>query len=122
MENLTVYLDQLTLTDLAKWQPAENLTDITLFWSNGPFFKEVIPVFKRWGQLRRLTLQNHQNISGRPLELLGDFIMAMKHLSHLHLVIRYDYSNDGPLEILRDKLNEFILPQRPNFKLVISKY
>ncbi len=55
-------------------------------------------------------------------ELLRDFVMTMKHLSHLHIVPSYDRSNYGQLEILRDKINELILPQRPNFKFDISGY
>ena len=47
--------------------------------------------------------------------------MAMKHLSYLHIVpLFYGRSNDNQLKILRDKVNELILPRRPNFKFDIS--
>ena len=42
--------------------------------------------------------------------------METKNLSYLCF---YDRSNDGQLEILRDKVNELILPRRPNFKFDI---
>ena len=78
------------------------ITDImTLCWDEGRSMTRVLPVLKRWRHLRRFRIQ---------------------HLSHLLIVPNCNHSNHGQLEILRDKLNEFILPQRPNFKLVISKY
>jgi hypothetical protein len=100
------------------------MTDITLCWGwrNRLPLKEVLPVLKRWRQLRRLTFTGlvKIEISVPPFEVLIDFIMAMKHLSHLHIVPGYDHSN-GQLEILRDKVNELILPRRPNFKFDISR-
>jgi hypothetical protein len=119
VEILRMHISDLTLGDLAELEPTENMTDITLLWVKGPTLKDfkVLPVLKTWRQLRRLTLQNNQNISGRPFELLSEFIMEVKHLSHLRIDIRYDYSNDGQLKVLRDKVNEFILPLRPSFKL-----
>ena len=47
--------------------------------------------------------------------------MTMKHFSHLHIVPDYDDCNYGQLEILRDQVNEMILPLRPNFKFDISR-
>ena len=41
-------------------------------------------------------------------------LLWMKHLSYLHIVTKYDRSNYGQLEILRDKANEFI---RSEFEL-----
>ena len=110
----------LTLWDVTKLEPAENTTDLTLLWMNRPYIEEVLPVLKRWQQLHRLTLRNKQNKSVPQLELLGDFIMEMKHLSYLHIAPHFDDPNGGQLEILRDKVNEMILPQRPNFKFDIS--
>ena len=111
----------LTLWDVTKLEPAENTTDLTLLWMNRPYIEEVLPVLKRWQQLHRLTLRNKQNKSVPQLELLGDFIMEMKHLSYLHIAPHFDDPNGGQLEILRDKVNEMILPQRPNFKFDISR-
>ena len=69
----------------------------------------------------RLTVWNYENISVLPLEVLGDVIMTMKHFSHLHIVPDYDDCNHGQLEILRDQVNELILPLRPNFKFDIFR-
>ena len=123
MEILRMRVTWLVETDLAELEPAENMTDVTLIWWSGPSIEEVLPVLKRWHQLHRLTL-NNQDKSVPQLELLGDFIMEMKHLSYLHIPPHFDPfsldSNRGQLEILRDKVNEMILPQRPNFKFDIS--
>ena len=89
----------LTLGDLTELEPAENTTDFTLFWENHPSIEEVLSVLKRWQQLHRLTLWNNLNKSVPQLELLGDFIMEMKHLSHLHIAPDYGDSNYGQLEI-----------------------
>ena len=119
MEKLQMQVTYLTLSDLAELEPAENITDITLFWVEGPSLEECLPVLKRWRHLRRLTLRNYLKKLVPPFEVLSDFIMEMEHLSHLHVTPRYDRSNYGQLEILRDKVNELISPQRPNFKFDI---
>ena len=125
MEILRMRVTWLVETDLAELEPAENMTDVTLIWWSGPSIEEVLSVLKRWHQLHRLTL-NNQDKSVPQLELLGDFIMEMKHLSYLHIPPHFDPfsldSNRGQLEILRDKVNEMILPRRPNFKFDISHY
>ena len=110
----------LVETDLAELEPAENMTDVTLIWWSGPSIEEVLSVLKRWHQLHRLTLSN-QDKSVPQLEILGDFVMGMKHLSHLHIGPDYDDANYGQLEMLRGKVNEMILPRRPNFKFDISR-
>ena len=100
----------LTLGDLTELELAENITDITLCWFGElPCIKEVFPVLKGWRQLHRLTLRNHnyninhRNLTCPPFEVLSDFIMAMKHLSYLHIVPRfYGRSNDNQLKLLRD--------------------
>ena len=121
-----MYVHCLVLRDLAELEPAENVPDITLCWFKGPCIKDVFPVLKRWRQLRRLTLNNYymsyrkRNDTCPPFEALGDFILGMNHLSHLHIVPECDGSNYGQLEILRDKVKELILPRRPNFKFNIS--
>jgi hypothetical protein len=124
-----VYVDSLTLEDLAELEPAENMTDVALGWNNGPTIDDVIPILKRWRQLRRLTFPDCNEtkmktkkpvrLIERLIEVLSDFIMEMEHLSHLHIAPNYDRSNCDQLKILRDKVNEFILPRRPNFKFDI---
>ena len=124
MEILRMNVIFLTLRNLTELEPAENTTDFTLVWEIGPSIEKVLSVLKRllkrWQQLHQLTLWNTFNKSVPQLELLGDFIMEMKHLSHLHIAPEFDSSNYGKLEILRDKVNELILPRRPNFKFDIS--
>jgi hypothetical protein len=113
----------LTLGDLAELEPAETMTDITLRWDIGPSIEEALPIVKRWRHLRRLTFSFSlpEGILVPPLKVLSDFILEMKHLSHLHIAPhRYPSTGYGQLEILRDKVNEFILPRRPNFTFDIS--
>ena len=119
MEILRMRVTWLVETDLAELEPAENMTDVTLIWWSGPSIEEVLSVLKRWQQLHRLTLWNNLNKSVPQLELLGDFIMEMKHLTYLHLVPNNDRSNCFQLETLRDKINDLVLPGRPNFKFDI---
>jgi hypothetical protein len=97
------------------------MTDVTLRWCEGPHITKVLKVLKRWRKLRRLKIANYRNSLNNffpPLEVLSDFILGMKHLSHLHIASYYD--DGGQLEIVRDKVNELILPRRPNFKFDIS--
>jgi hypothetical protein len=118
-------VDNLILRDLEELEPADTMTDVTLFWFRGPHIEKVFPVLERWRNLNRLTLRGlfdiFEQISVSPLEVLSDFIMGMKNLSYLHIVPKYDGSNNGLLKKLRDKLNESILPLRPNFKFDISR-
>jgi hypothetical protein len=109
---------RLVLRDLAELEPAENKTDVTLCWQEGPYMKEVLPVLKRWRNLTRLTLMDRvrRETSFPPLEVLSDFILGMNQLSYLHIIPDYHYSDFEKLRILRDKINEMILPRRPNFK------
>jgi len=116
-----MYISEFTPRDLAEWELAENITDVTLhWWGNGPSIGEVLPMLKRWRQVRRLTLGKYRNTSVPPLEVLSDFITEMKLLSYLHIVQGYDRSNCDEQEILRDEVNELILPLRPNFTFDIS--
>jgi hypothetical protein len=117
----------LSLSDLAELEPAENMTDIAIFWQNGPSVQSVLQILDRWRHLNRLTLNNYidttpcrMNYIFPPFEKLGDFILGMKDLSYLHVVPHYDCSNDGQLKIVRDRVNELILPRRPNFTFDIS--
>ena len=111
----------LTLESLAKLEPAENVTDVTLRWWSGSCLKEVLPVVKGWRHLNRLTFMDlvERKSSFPPFEVLSDFIMGMKHVSYLHIVPQYLHSDDQ-WKILRDKVNELILPLRPNFIFNVS--
>ena len=114
-------INRLTVRDLAELEPAENTTDITLRWEKGPSVKEVLPLLKRWRHLCRLTFTGlAEKKSVPPFEELGHFILGMEHLSHFHISPAYDCTNVGQLKILRDKVTEFILPLRPNFKFDVS--
>ena len=118
-------ITRLTLRDLAELEPAESMTDFTLFWENcwgeGPSMKEVLPVLKKWQHLRRLTFADlPRRISLPPFEVVSDFILGMKHLSHLHIAPNYEHRDFSQLELLRDKVNQLILPRRPNFQFHIS--
>jgi hypothetical protein len=123
VEIFRVDVSCLFLRDLAELEPAENMTDVTLGWDIGPSIKDALPVLRRWRYLNRLTLNDGVNnkISVPPLEVISGFIMGMKHLTHLNIVSYYDRSNYGQLNFLRDKVNEMILPRRPNFKFNISR-
>jgi hypothetical protein len=123
VEILWVQAKCLTLRDLAELEPAENITDVTLLWVEGLNIKQVFTVLRRSRHLNRLTLKSRADatLAVPPLNVLGDFVIEMKHLSQLHIIPPFnDRSIDGQLEILRDKVNELILPRRPNFKFDIS--
>ena len=96
------------VTELA----AENMKEVVLGWDKGPSIKQVLPVLVKWRQLRKVTFPLH----GRHYpssEVLCDFIMGMKHLRYLNLL-----SGSNPqVKPLIDKINEFVLPRRPNFEL-----
>jgi hypothetical protein len=121
VEILWMDVSRLPLSDLAELEPVENMTDITLrwCWEGGPSIEEVLAIVKRWRHLKRLKLQALRTNSVPPLYVLHDFILGMKNLSYLHIALHFDRSNSGQLEILRDKVNESILPLRPNFKFEI---
>ena len=111
----------LNLEDLAELEPAENITDVTLRWHGGPEIEDVLPILKRWRHLCRLTFVSlYEDACFPPIQVLGDFIMGLKHFTHLHIVPELDCSIVR-LEIFRDKVNELILPLRPNFTFDISR-
>jgi hypothetical protein len=129
VEILVMEVSSLALRDLAELEHFTNTTDFTLKWMWSPSIEEVLQMLKRWRQLRRLTLQNDSDTSVPQFEELANIIMEMKHLSYLHIdppgeydfvLEKYDHTNFGLMEILRDKVHEFILPRRPNFKFDIS--
>ncbi len=111
MEILEFYIRKATLKDLTEWA-AENMKEVELGLDKGPSIERVLPVVAKWRQLRKLTLfldEGHHPSS----EVFCNFIMGMKHLTHLI------FSPDScpKLKPLRDEINEFVLPRRPNFNL-----
>ena len=129
VEMLWMDVTYLPLSNLAELEPAENMTDITLRWQMGhsiDSIEKVLAIVKRWRHLKRLKLQASRTtvlwnavFSVPPLYVLHDFILGMKNLSYLHIALHFDRSNSGQLEVLRDKVNESVLPLRPNFKFEI---
>ena len=96
------------ITELA----AENMKEVVLGWGKGPSIEQVLPVLAKCRQLRKVTL-----ISGErqqpSSEVVCNFMMGMKHLKYLDL-----FSDSNPkFKPLCDKINEFVLPRRPNFDL-----
>jgi hypothetical protein len=90
---------------------AENIKNI--HWDIGPSIED-LPVLAKCRRLRKLALF----LDGRDFpssEVLCDFIMRMKHLRHLRLV----HNSNLEVNSLRDKINEFVLPRRPNFDLCL---
>jgi hypothetical protein len=120
VEILRLDVSKVDLEDFAELEPAEYTTEVHLSWGSGPSIEEVLPILRRWRHLRRLTLSRWYDRSVPPFEVLGDFIMSMKHLTYLHLVPNNDRSNCGQLESLRDKINDLVLLRRPNFKIDIG--
>jgi hypothetical protein len=75
----------------------------------------------RWRQLRRLSLKidKESYSSARlPLDPTIDFITKMTHLTHLHLDHVFAKQDT---KVLRDKVNEVIVPTRPGFVLEFRK-
>ena len=104
----------VNVQDIADFKPAENITEIKLIWEEGPSIEEVLPILKRWRHLRQLTLQSGPSVP--QFEVLCDFIMEMKHLTYLNFIPNVMYRNCGQLESLGEKVTQFALTNRPNFK------
>ena len=83
--------------------------------------EQVLPVFKRWHQLRRLSLKIRSNMepTGLPVDQTIDFINKMTHLTHLHLDDVFDRKDT---QSLRAKINEEIVPARPGFVLQLGSW
>jgi hypothetical protein len=120
VEMLRVNVFSLVRRDLAELKSAENLTIVNLKWKWGSSIESVLPVLERSRYLRRLTFHSCAKISVPPFQVLSNFIIQMKLLTQLQIALKIDISNDDQLKILRDKVNELILPQRPNFQFDIS--
>ena len=113
IEDLEVDCHRANLKDITKLT-AENIKKVKLRWTIGPSIEEVLPVLAKWRHLQKLALI----IDGRDFpssDVLCDFIMKMKHLRHLRLF----HDSNPQVNSLRDKINEFVLPRRPNFDLCL---
>ena len=115
VEKIGVFASNVTLQFIADVKPPENITDITLTWERGPSIEEALPVLKKWRHLRQLTLQSGPSVP--QFEVLCDFIMEMKHLTYLNFIPNVMYRNCGQLESLGEKVTQFALTNRPNFKI-----
>jgi len=111
VEKLQFASSKANLKNITQWA-AENMTDVDVGWDKGPSFEQVLPVLVKWRQLRKATLPSHGKHYPSS-EVLCNFIMRMKHLKYLDL--SSDYNPE--LKPLLDKINEFVLPRRPNFHL-----
>jgi hypothetical protein len=112
-----VFIAVAELQDFANLEYSENMTEVHLIWLRGPASEEVLPFLKKWRHLRRLTFSKWNSQCDMPLKALCDFIMEMKHLTYLNIGPK-DSNSD---QLLRAKVNELVLPRRPNFKFCTSR-
>ena len=119
VEILRLDVCNMDLEDFAELEPAERTTEVHLSWGSGPSIEEVLPVIKRWRHLRRLTL--HPRDFPR-FEVVCGFIMKLKHLIYFHFIPDSINCSRDRWETLRDKVNQIVLPQRPNFEFDISEH
>ena len=77
--------EEVAVSEFAYVFESGNIRELQLVW-NGPSVKEVLPVFKRWQQLRKLSLKV-QTFQSYPLPVieLYKFVMELKHLSYLEI-------------------------------------
>ena len=116
MEKLKLFVDEAESKDFAELD-ATNLKEVYLRWAEGPSAEEILPVLKKCRYLQRLTLLE---LPVPALKILFDFIMGMKHLTYLELWLICNTSSCEQLKSLRDKINKLVLPQCPNFELVLE--
>jgi hypothetical protein len=110
-----VYTDVARLQDFDELQSTESLKDVRLNWEEGLFIGDILPIVKKWRNLRRLTLISRSERSVLQFKVLCDFILGMKHLTYLKITL-----NCVQPESLRDKIHEIVLPRRPNFEFNVS--
>jgi hypothetical protein len=100
--------EQVAVSDFADVFESDNIQELQLVW-NGPSVKEVLPVFKRWQQLRKLSLKVQTFQSSRlPVKELYKFVMELKHLTHLELTNDFDFNDI-------EKFKDLVTAQRPHF-------
>ena len=106
------------ILDFVDFEPAENVRKIQLhLW--GSSIKQILQTLKKWRQLHHLTIMDFYKQSRPRFKVLCDFIMDMKHLTHLHLTLNSAGSNYDKLKSLQEKVTKFALTNRPNLKFVI---
>jgi hypothetical protein len=99
-------------------KPAENILELEIEWSVEPLIEKVLPVFKRWKNLRRLTLLSvyydwSEHAEWPPLKMVRDFIMNMKHLTYLGIGLICFGDEDEQTFV--KKVNDIVKPRRPDF-------
>ena len=105
--------EEVAVSDFADVFESANIRELQLVW-NGPSVKEVLPVFKRWQQLRKLSLKVQTLQSSHvPIKELYKFVMELKHLSYLEL------NNDFAFEEI-EKFKDLVTAQRPHFVCKIN--
>jgi hypothetical protein len=103
--------------DYAELESSVNMTEVSIFWEEGHSIEDILPVLKRWRQLRRLTLRSWNESSLPQVQVIFDFIMRMKYLTYLQLSL-----DCAKPESFRDEVNQVVLLRRPNFELNIYNW
>ena len=105
--------EQVSVSEFADVFKSANIQELQLVW-NGPSVKEVLPVFKRWQQLRKLSLKVQTLQSSHvPIKELYKFVMELKHLNYFELTNDFDFE-----EI--EKFKDLVTAQRPHFVCKIN--
>jgi hypothetical protein len=110
-----VYADVANVQDYAELESAVNMTEVSICWREGHSIEDILPVLKKWRQLRRLTLWSGNESSVPQIKVMCDFIMRMKNLTYFKLSL-----NCAQLESFRDEVSKVLLPLRPKFELCIN--
>ena len=115
MEYLEVFANVANVQDYAALESAVNMTEVVICWKKGHTIEDILPVFKRWRHLRRLTLWSRNESSLPQVKVICDFIMKMKNLTYFQLNL-----NCAQPESFREEVINVILPRRPNFQFYIN--
>jgi hypothetical protein len=83
-----------------------------------PYITEVLPVFRRWKNLRRFALNldrsDYDKEMGLPEPyLIGQFILGMRHLSYL--CIYHSIFSEREFTIFKTKVDDLVQPRRSDF-------
>jgi hypothetical protein len=97
-------------------EPAENILEIKIECELEATLEEILPVFKKWRHLRRLTLLSdfwiYPHEEQPPLKMVCDFALSMKHLTYLGIDICFG-AEENP--IFKGKVNDVVRAHRPDF-------
>ena len=97
------------------FRPTKNILDVNLHWMYQPSTEEVLPIFKKWPNLRRLKLKVNEAkklVNFPRTKIIRDFILDMENLSALHINDYFDYEQ---LKIFETKVNDLVKQRRPRF-------